>query len=101
MSAYTSQHRTVKFHLTSLLLLVLMVFSAASHSHDAPLDSTQLLEQLDCKLCQQLVDPPKQNIQLARITLGYFSAENQKQENNSLAVNRYSKTNPRAPPHST
>ena len=78
-----------------------MVFSAESHSHDAPIDSTQLLEQLDCKLCQQLVDPPQQKIQLARITLGYFSAKNYELENNLLVLDRYSKTSPRAPPHST
>jgi len=101
MSEFTSRHRTAKFHLTSLLLLALMVFSAASHSHDMSADSTQLLEQLDCKLCQQLVDPPEQKIQLANITLGYFSTDNQKQESKLFALDKYSKANPRAPPYTT
>jgi len=101
MDIVTHQHRSAKLKLTSLLILALLLFSAVSHSHDLSVESSHSLEQLDCKLCQQLVEPPKQKIKLAKITLGYFSANNESLVNNYLVSNQYPTTKPRAPPSVT
>lgn len=76
-----------------------MLFSAVSHSHDFSLEQSQLLEQLDCKLCQQLVETPKQKVKLAKITLGVFSAVKIELAEQPIFFSLYRHFAPRAPPH--
>jgi len=97
MNAALYSNRSYKTHLTSILLLVIVLFSAVSHSHEYSADGHSL-EQLDCKLCQQLADPPKQKIKLAKIILGSFSAENERLVSLYLKAGQYSLKSPRAPP---
>jgi hypothetical protein len=95
------QRRTIKAHLTCLWLLVSFCFVFLSHSHDFSFDASHTSEQIDCKLCQQQIDPPKQSIKIAQITLGAFSlVEAPLFEQYSLSA-KYGRSNPRAPPYSS
>jgi hypothetical protein len=98
MRLLTRNYHPIKLHLTGLFLLVVMLFSAVSHSHDIPTESTQAIEQLDCKLCQQQLDPPKQHIKLAKITLGSFSVDNELLVDDCPLIRQYRSGYPRAPP---
>jgi len=85
-----------------IIVLLFCVFVGHSIVHNSSVDlSSDTVEFQHCKLCQQLVDPTEQKIKLAKITLGYFSIDNQKQENNLIALDKYIKASPRAPPHTT
>jgi len=98
MILVTRSYHPIKFHLTGLFLLVLMLFSAVSHSHDIPTETSQTLEQLDCKLCQQQLDSPKQKVKLAKVTLGYFSVVKVELVGCCSLTPHYRNYGPRAPP---
>ena len=98
MNVVIHQRRTIKFHLTSFLLLAVMLFSAVTHSHEFSATVSPSIEQLDCKLCQQLVDPPQQKVKLAKITLGSFSAIKVELVAHIPSAATYRQSNPRAPP---
>jgi hypothetical protein len=91
-------YHPIKLHLTGLFLLVVMLCSAVSHSHDVPTENSQAIEQLDCKLCQQQLDPPKQHIKLAGVTLGCFSADKELLVDDFPLIPQYRSCSPRAPP---
>ncbi|MEW6989191.1 hypothetical protein AADZ91_00765 [Colwelliaceae bacterium 6441] len=95
----TFQYRAPSFHFTSLFLLAVMLFSAVGHTHELSTEASQSIEQLDCKLCQQPSEPPKQKIELVKVTLGYFSAFVEPFVNSLPRVAQYRTTSPRAPPY--
>jgi len=98
MTLVTRNYHPIKFHLTGLFLLVLMLFSAVSHSHDISTENSQTIEPLDCKLCQQQLDSPKQKIKLAKVTLGCFSALEVQLVDDCSLIPHYRNYGPRAPP---
>lgn len=98
MNVVTHPTRLAKFHLTSLILLAVILFSAVSHSHEFTDENSHSIEQLDCKLCQQLVEPPKQKVKLAKVTLGSFSVDDECVKKLNPIINKYRTSRPRAPP---
>lgn len=99
MNSMTLQQRSFSLYLTSIFLLVIMLCSAFSHSHELSFDAEHAVEQLDCKLCHLKVDTPKQSIQPAKITLGVFSLEKIAIVKCTPEIAQYRYSNPRAPPY--
>jgi len=93
----TNEYRLIKRQLTSFLLLAVLLCSAITHSHELTFEEP-LLEQVECKLCQHLVDPPKQKVKLADVTIGCFSAETLTPLIFYPKFCRYYSKCPRAPP---
>jgi len=81
----------------SALLTLVMLLSFATHSHDFSLD-LQVYEQLDCKLCQQKIDPVFRPITIAHKNIGQFSAPCLKNPVMLAALPTYIKPSQRAPP---
>ena len=101
MNMLTNEPKKIKAHLTCLWLLVSFCFVFLSHAHDFSFDASHTSEQIDCKLCQQQIDPPKQSIKIVQITLGAFAlVEAPLSEQYSLSA-KYGRSNPRAPPLSS
>lgn len=94
----TFKRRILKTHLTFLWLLVSFSFAFLSHGHDLSFEVPQTSEQLDCKLCQQQIDPPKQSLKIAKITLGAFSLIKTPLFDQCSLAAKYCRSNPRAPP---
>lgn len=98
MNIMTFKRRTFKAHLACLWLLVSFCFTFLSHAHDFSFDASHASEQIDCKLCQQPIDPPKQSLQLTEIILGAFSLIKPPLFDQSSVAAKYGRSNPRAPP---
>ena len=93
------KHRTLKAHLTCLFLVVSLCFVFISHGHEFSFEASHTSEQIDCKLCQQQIDPPKQSLQLATIVLGAFSLIKTPLFDQYVLTTKYGRSNPRAPPN--
>ena len=94
------KHRTLKAHLTCLWLMVSLCFIFISHAHEFSFEASHTSEQIDCKLCQQQIDPPKQSLHLAKIILGAFSLVKTPLIDQCILATKYGRSNPRAPPNS-
>ena len=89
-----------KFRLTSLLLLVSLIFSGLSHSHAMSSDEQSVIfEQLDCKLCQIHVQLPKQNISIIEIKRVSFYLQIAPYSSMLVVQDKRSLPEQRAPPY--
>lgn len=99
MKTLSISRLTNKLFITSIFLLVIMSFTAATHSHKFSVDGSQSIEQLDCKLCHQPVDVPNIEIAPNQIELGCFSLEQQPIVSFFPKTSPYHLASPRAPPY--
>lgn len=81
----------------SIFLLLALLFVTVSHSHEYSSD-VSIVEQPDCKLCQQFVELPQTSIEPVDVTFGYFSSVYVRVINVIIPNDNYCQGNPRAPP---
>lgn len=99
MKLMTAQQPSKKFNFIGILLLTVMLFASVSHSHEFSLEQFHVVEQVDCKLCQIQLDLPKQQANLAQISLVSFSAYTPQLPERYPHKDVYPHSAPRAPPH--
>ncbi|WP_448566449.1 hypothetical protein [Thalassotalea ganghwensis] len=89
-----------KFGLTSLVLLVSLIFAGFFHNHALAYDEAAMVaEQLDCKLCQVQVELPKQKVALVGINIGCFYLDAEQQTKEPVIKPQRNAFQQRAPPY--
>lgn len=83
--------------LAGLFVLLALLISNVSHSHEPSLDITQV-EQLDCKLCQTKSDPKLDVIKVAAVNLGTFNTCKNEAPSIQTVLACYNLPGQRAPP---
>lgn len=64
--------KLAKKHLyIAILLLVSLLFSFTSHSHEVTYDAISS-DQFDCKLCQHNIDTPSLKLKLLPVNVGHY-----------------------------
>lgn len=81
----------------SALLSLIMLLSFATHSHDISVDFHSY-EQLDCKLCQQKVDPVYRPITTVKTSIGQYWLPCNHSFVMLATLPTFVKPSPRAPP---
>jgi len=90
----------LKKHLCmSILLLVSLLFSFGSHSHEYTNDAISI-DQFDCKLCQQNIDIPSIKLKLSPVNVRQFRQRVSPLIIVDIVLNRFYFSLQRAPPFS-
>ncbi|XQW85565.1 hypothetical protein ACOYR1_02195 [Thalassotalea piscium] len=69
---YTNRKQNIIRQLTSLFLLVFLLFSAVGHTHKVDVTKSNGGQQ-ECYLCQHLLDSVPGKIKLAPVDIGQFN----------------------------
>lgn len=82
-----------------MLLLVSLLFSLGSHSHEYSNDVISI-DQFDCKLCQHNIDKPTIKLALSPVNVGQYNQQNTTFVIVDIPLKRFFFSLQRAPPFS-